>query len=88
MTYETADVAIGAVTDGADALALSSSTLVRFVPAANYNGAAGLTVSRLALGTMTWGRDTDEHAARKAAAGLLEHGPVPRRLRDLLPQYQ
>ncbi len=30
--------AIGAVTDGASALALSSATLVRFVPVANYNG--------------------------------------------------
>ncbi|MFL6288209.1 MAG: aldo/keto reductase [Actinomycetes bacterium] len=27
-------------------------------------GATGLTVSRLGLGTMTWGRDTDEHEAR------------------------
>ena len=24
-------------------------------------GATGLKVSRLGLGTMTWGRDTDEH---------------------------
>ena len=27
-------------------------------------GATGLKVSRLGLGTMTWGRDTDEHEAR------------------------
>ena len=27
-------------------------------------GRSGLQVSRLALGTMTWGRDTDEHEAR------------------------
>ena len=27
-------------------------------------GRTGLHVSRLALGTMTWGRDTDEHEAR------------------------
>ena len=26
-------------------------------------GNSGLKVSRLALGTMTWGRDTDEHEA-------------------------
>ena len=26
-------------------------------------GATGLKVSRLGLGTMTWGRDTDEHEA-------------------------
>jgi aryl-alcohol dehydrogenase-like predicted oxidoreductase len=28
-------------------------------------GRSGLRVSRLALGTMTWGRDTDEHEARE-----------------------
>ncbi|MEI6621247.1 MAG: aldo/keto reductase, partial [Actinomycetes bacterium] len=27
-------------------------------------GSSGLRVGRLALGTMTWGRDTDEHEAR------------------------
>ncbi|QWC85023.1 aldo/keto reductase [Nocardioidaceae bacterium] len=40
-------------------------------------GASGLRVSRLGLGTMTWGRDTDEHEAREqlrdftAAGGTL-----------------
>ena len=29
-----------------------------------FLGSSGLQVSRLALGTMTWGRDTDEHEAR------------------------
>ena len=28
-------------------------------------GRTGLQVSRLGLGTMTWGRDTDEHEARE-----------------------
>src|SRR6187402_3983829 len=28
-------------------------------------GSTGLEVSRLGLGTMTWGRDTDEHEARE-----------------------
>jgi len=37
-------------------------------------GASGLTVSRLALGTMTWGRDTDEHEARDQLAAFLEAG--------------
>ncbi|MCW2711472.1 MAG: yhdN 2, partial [Marmoricola sp.] len=26
-----------------------------------FLGSTGLSVSRLGLGTMTWGRDTDEH---------------------------
>ena len=29
-----------------------------------HSGRHGLTVSRLGLGTMTWGRDTDEHEAK------------------------
>ena len=33
-------------------------------------GRTGLRVSRLGLGTMTWSRDTDEHDAARAAAGL------------------
>jgi len=42
-----------------------------------YVGRSGLRVSRLGLGTMTWGRDTDEHEARdmlltfRAAGGTL-----------------
>lgn len=30
-------------------------------------GSTGLTLSRLGLGTMTWGRDTDEHEAADQA---------------------
>lgn len=37
-------------------------------------GSTGLTVSRLALGTMTWGRDTDEHEARDQLAAFVEAG--------------
>jgi aryl-alcohol dehydrogenase-like predicted oxidoreductase len=37
-------------------------------------GRSGLTVSRLALGTMTWGRDTDEHEAADLLTMFLEAG--------------
>jgi aryl-alcohol dehydrogenase-like predicted oxidoreductase len=37
-------------------------------------GKTGLLVSRLALGTMTWGRDTDEHEARDQLAAFVEAG--------------
>ncbi|MFC4785049.1 aldo/keto reductase [Nocardioides sp. MAHUQ-72] len=37
-------------------------------------GATGLRVSRLALGTMTWGRDTDEHEARDQLIAFVEAG--------------
>lgn len=37
-------------------------------------GATGLRVSRLALGTMTWGRDTDEHEARDQLTAFVEAG--------------
>jgi aryl-alcohol dehydrogenase-like predicted oxidoreductase len=37
-------------------------------------GATGATVSRLALGTMTWGRDTDEHEARDQLVAFVEAG--------------
>lgn len=37
-------------------------------------GSTGLKVSRLGLGTMTWGRDTDEHEARDQLVGFLEAG--------------
>ena len=37
-------------------------------------GTTGLTVSRLGLGTMTWGRDTDEHEARDQLVGFVEAG--------------
>jgi len=39
-----------------------------------YVGASGLRVSSLALGTMTWGRDTDEHEAREQLAAFLQAG--------------
>ena len=35
-------------------------------------GATGLKVSRLGLGTLTWGRDTDEHAARDQLIAVAE----------------
>jgi len=37
-------------------------------------GTSGLRVSRLGLGTMTWGRDTDEHEARDQLAAFVEAG--------------
>ena len=37
-------------------------------------GRSGLKVSRLGLGTMTWGRDTDEHEAAEQLSLFLEAG--------------
>ena len=37
-------------------------------------GTTGLALSRLGLGTMTWGRDTDEHEAADQARAFLEVG--------------
>lgn len=37
-------------------------------------GGSGLMVSRLALGTMMWGRDTDEHEAREQLTTFVEAG--------------
>ncbi len=39
-----------------------------------YVGGSGLRVSRLGLGTMTWGRDTDEHESREQLAAFLDAG--------------
>ena len=39
-----------------------------------YVGRTGLRVSRLGLGTMTWGRDTDEHEAGEQLRDLLDAG--------------
>jgi len=37
-------------------------------------GTSGLSLSRLGLGTMTWGRDTDEHEAADQCRGYLDAG--------------
>jgi len=37
-------------------------------------GMSGLTLSRLGLGTMTWGRDTDEHEAADQCRAFLDAG--------------
>lgn len=37
-------------------------------------GRSGLAVSALGLGTMTWGRDTDEYEAQEQAEFFVEHG--------------
>ncbi|HEX7404513.1 MAG TPA: aldo/keto reductase [Candidatus Nanopelagicaceae bacterium] len=37
-------------------------------------GISGLTLSRLGLGTMTWGRDTDEHEAADQCRAFLDAG--------------
>ena len=39
-----------------------------------YVGRTGLRVSRLGLGTMTWGRDTDEHEAREQLTEFVDAG--------------
>lgn len=39
-----------------------------------YLGSTGLKVSRLGLGSMTWGRDTDEHEARDQLVAFVEAG--------------
>ena len=39
-----------------------------------YLGRTGLAVSRLGLGTLTWGRDTDEHEARDQLKAFVEAG--------------
>jgi aryl-alcohol dehydrogenase-like predicted oxidoreductase len=39
-----------------------------------FLGSTGLKVSRLGLGTMTWGRDTDEHEARDQLVSFVEAG--------------
>ena len=39
-----------------------------------YLGRTGLKVSRLGLGTLTWGRDTDEHEARDQMVAFTEAG--------------
>ncbi len=39
-----------------------------------YLGRTGLKVSRLGLGTLTWGRDTDEHEAREQLTAFVEAG--------------
>ena len=47
-------------------------------------GRTGLRVSRLGLGTMTWGGDTDEHEARDQLTAFLERRRHPRRHRGRL----
>src|SRR4051794_36074613 len=37
-------------------------------------GRSGLKVGRLALGTMTWGRDTDEHEAKDQLTAFVQAG--------------
>src|SRR5688500_15614479 len=39
-----------------------------------FLGRTGLRVSRLGLGTLTWGRDTDEHEARDQLIAFTEAG--------------
>ena len=39
-----------------------------------FLGRTGLKVSRLGLGTLTWGRDTDEHEARDQMTAFVEAG--------------
>jgi aryl-alcohol dehydrogenase-like predicted oxidoreductase len=39
-----------------------------------FVGTSGLRVSRLALGTMTWGRDTDEHESKDQLSAFLDAG--------------
>ena len=39
-----------------------------------YVGRTGLRVSRLGLGTMTWGSQTDEHEAREQLSAFVAAG--------------
>ena len=39
-----------------------------------FLGSTGLSVSRLGLGTMTWGRDTDEHESREQLVAFVDAG--------------
>lgn len=39
-------------------------------------GNSGLTLSRLGLGTMTWGRDTDEIEAADQCRAFLDAGEI------------
>ena len=39
-----------------------------------YVGATGLQVSEIGLGTLTWGRDTDEHEAKALLSAFLDAG--------------
>ena len=41
-------------------------------------GNSGLMLSRLALGTMTWGRDTDEHEAADQCRAYIDAGGAER----------
>ena len=47
-------------------------------------GTSGLRVSRLGLGTMTWGRDTDEHESADSLRAFLDAGGT---LLDTAPSY-
>lgn len=47
-------------------------------------GRSGLRVSRLGLGTITWGRDTDEHEARDQLEQFVDAGGT---LVDCAPEY-
>jgi aryl-alcohol dehydrogenase-like predicted oxidoreductase len=47
-------------------------------------GRSGLVVSRLGLGTITWGRDTDEHEAREQLEEFVSAGGT---LLDCAPEY-
>jgi aryl-alcohol dehydrogenase-like predicted oxidoreductase len=47
-------------------------------------GGSGLVVSRLGLGTITWGRDTDEHEARDQLEEFVSAGGT---LLDCAPEY-
>lgn len=48
--------------------------LVANLPAMEMRKLGGVSVSRLGLGTMTWGRDTDEHEAAQQLQEFVESG--------------
>ena len=53
---------------------LAARTLYRGAVRMNMLGDTGVQVSELGLGTMTWGRDTDEYEAREQFDVFLESG--------------
>ena len=66
--------AIGTVTDGATALAVSSSTLIRFLPVANYNGTPPALVVRGLDNTYAGGYSTTAGSETRVTVNTTTNG--------------